>query len=367
MAFLLALLLLATSAHAAVCGDRVRQGHEQCDGTDTGGLLCENLCFDGGLLRCAPDCTFDTSACTRCGNHRREPGEACDGTDLGGWTCPEGGTAACYPDCTAVDERGCFRCGNGTREGTEECDQADLGGAACDAPGETGGPLACTAACRIDRTGCWRCGNGRVDPGEECDDGNPDLHDGCTPACTTECGDGLLEPGEECDDGNRADGDGCSALCALESVYGGCILQWGAAGLAPDGTLACGDGAACDRGSVAGECTVALSYCVNVGLVAPASCRPTDVAAVALAPATTLAPADRAAFLDAMTVTLASGGAAVNRTGERLVATPPLALRHVCGALAVTVPAGAARILAADAADSAGTTDADRLTLTCAP
>jgi cysteine-rich repeat protein len=372
MAFLLAILLLAGAAHAA-CGDHVRQGAEQCDGADTGGLACENFCFDGGLLRCNADCTFDTSACTRCGNGRREPGEACDGADLGGWECPEGGRAACYADCFAIDERGCFRCGNGRREGEEACDQADFAGAACDAPGETGGPLTCTPACTIDRSSCWRCGNGRVDPGEECDDGNPDLLDGCTPACATECGDGLVEPNEECDDGNRTDGDGCSALCGLEQVTGGgggeaadlCLLQWG-------GTDAptCRDGASCDRDGTPGTCAIAAGFCLNVAQATsgdPAPCRPTDVARVELAPETTLGPAAREAVLQAIAAAITVGGGSVTRAGDALTVAPPLATRHVCGALVVTVAAGSTDLLAIDAADAGGTLDRDRVTFTCTP
>ncbi|HZP40482.1 MAG TPA: DUF4215 domain-containing protein [Candidatus Binatia bacterium] len=376
-----ALLGLAALAPAGLaCNhDGVRNGSEACDGTDLGAFGCENLCFDGGRLACRADCTFETAGCTRCGNGRREPGEACDGADLGGWTCPEGGVAACAPDCFAIDERGCFRCGNGRREGTEECDQGDLGGAACDAPGETGGALACTAGCRLDRTGCWRCGNGRVDPGEECDDGaaNGAPDDGCTLACRTACGDGVLQAGEECDDGNRADGDGCSARCAFEAPYGGgggepwdlCAVEWGVAGLA-GGVAACRDGAPCDRDPAAGRCGFTVSYCLNTALVTSGGttpCRPTDVARVALAPETTLDAAARAAFFAALAATLGADGGAVAGEDPALVVTPALAARHVCGEIPVGVAAGASVVLAVEATDAAGAADRDRLGFTCTP
>lgn len=373
--------ILALAAVALACDhDGVRGGDEACDGSDLGGFGCENLCFDGGRLACRADCTFDTSGCTRCGNGRKEPGEACDGADLGGFACPEGGVAGCTLDCFAIDQRGCFRCGNGRREGAEECDQTDVGGASCDAPGETGGTLDCTAGCRIDRTGCWRCGNGRVDPGEECDDGarNGTPGDGCTAACRTTCGDGVLQAGEECDDGNRVDGDGCSALCAFEAPYGGgggepqdlCMLEWSVAGLAAGPVATCRDGAPCDRDPVPGRCGFAVAYCVNTALVShggPTPCRPTDVAGVALASETTLAPAGRTAFFAAIAATLGAGGGTVAGADPALTVMPALAVRHVCGAFPVVVPAGSSVVLAADATDSGGIVDHDRLTFACTP
>lgn len=97
---------------AASCGDGVANGAEACDGADLGGATCLDQGFDGGALSCGPDCTFDTSGCTRrtCGNGVRDTGEVCDGADLGGATCPTGttGTVTCAADCAAVDERGCM-------------------------------------------------------------------------------------------------------------------------------------------------------------------------------------------------------------------------------------------------------------------
>ena len=47
----------------SVCGNNVKEGGEQCDGSDLGGASCQSLGYSGGTLRCRPDCTFDTSGC----------------------------------------------------------------------------------------------------------------------------------------------------------------------------------------------------------------------------------------------------------------------------------------------------------------
>jgi len=386
-AFVVTLLLAATAA-GAVCGDNRRQGAEQCDGSDAGGLGCENLCFDGGQLRCTPACTFDTSGCTVCGNDRREAGEACDGTDLGGWSCPEGGIAACYPDCSDVDERGCFRCGNGVREGAEECDLPDVGGAVCDQPGETGGFVGCTTGglaaggCRYDRTTCWRCGNARLEGAEECDDGNVASGDGCTAGCRSECGDGVTQTaGEQCDDGNRLDGDGCSQFCLVESLYAGgggeaidsCAAVWGVGGLTPAPIVRCRNGdPRCDRSSSADGCRLQYYLCVNRNPTrVPPPCFPGDVAEIALTPASTLDVADRAAFLDMAETLLGRAGGAVTRDDAlgTLRVAPAFAERGECAEASLTVPVGGERVLrvATVAGGGAPGTDHDQIVFHCTP
>ncbi len=48
----------------AVCGNKIREGVEVCDGTDLAGESCQNLGFDAGTLSCAVDCTgYNTSGC----------------------------------------------------------------------------------------------------------------------------------------------------------------------------------------------------------------------------------------------------------------------------------------------------------------
>ena len=50
---------------APKCGDKARNGNEQCDGTDLGNMTCPLLGFHGGVLKCRQGCTFDTSGCFR--------------------------------------------------------------------------------------------------------------------------------------------------------------------------------------------------------------------------------------------------------------------------------------------------------------
>lgn len=48
----------------SVCGNNIKEGGEQCDGTDLNGQTCSAQGFSGGILTCNPDCTFNTSHCT---------------------------------------------------------------------------------------------------------------------------------------------------------------------------------------------------------------------------------------------------------------------------------------------------------------
>jgi hypothetical protein len=45
------------------CGDGVRVGLEECDGEDLGAKDCVSMGFTLGLLRCTPDCKYDTTLC----------------------------------------------------------------------------------------------------------------------------------------------------------------------------------------------------------------------------------------------------------------------------------------------------------------
>ncbi len=148
------------------CGDNIRQGTEQCDGTAPITTTCAALGFGSSPPTnptCKLDCTFDTSGCPQsCDNDGvRDPGEQCDGTQLGGQTCSglgyNGGTLACTnPGCT-FNTAGC--CGNGVKSGSEQCDGSDLGGQTCVGLGMgfNGGTLACRNSCTFDTSGCYTC------------------------------------------------------------------------------------------------------------------------------------------------------------------------------------------------------------------
>lgn len=47
------------------CGNDIKEGSEQCDGTDLGGATCSSLISGtSGSLSCKSDCIYDTSNCT---------------------------------------------------------------------------------------------------------------------------------------------------------------------------------------------------------------------------------------------------------------------------------------------------------------
>jgi len=88
-----------TDSGAAVCGDGVRNGAEDCDGTDLGGSTCEGEGFVGGELACE-DCTLDASDCTDVCVEEGEPcddiGDCCNtGCGKGGSTCLMNGQSVC--------------------------------------------------------------------------------------------------------------------------------------------------------------------------------------------------------------------------------------------------------------------------------
>jgi cysteine-rich repeat protein len=281
-----------------MCGDGIKEGTENCDGTDFGGLHCVDVTsYEHGELACTPDCRLDLSGCHTCGNGAIEGVEECDDENLGGVTCESlggvSGTLACSPNC-GFDLSGCVGlCGNGTIEEDEECDSTDLGGQTCAGLGYAQGTLACAADCTFDVSQCEAtetCGNGTIDPGEECDTTNLDGQT-CTAlgfgqgtlSCTTECtfdvsqcepaencGNGTLDPGEECDDGNTVNTDACLNNCANATC--GDTIVWGGEEECDDGgesptcnadcTIAsCGDGKIngsageeCDDGAVTADC-----------------------------------------------------------------------------------------------------------------
>ncbi|MCA9517429.1 MAG: hypothetical protein KC635_20955 [Myxococcales bacterium] len=93
------------------CGNGVKDGADQCDGSDLGGAGCGTLGFSGGSLSCNASCQYDTSRCSgtvnKCGNGVKDPGELCDGNQIdGGLTCANAGlgsgTVTCNANCLPV-------------------------------------------------------------------------------------------------------------------------------------------------------------------------------------------------------------------------------------------------------------------------
>ena len=48
----------------SVCGNGIKEGGEQCDGSDLAGASCTSQGYTGGTLSCNSSCTFNASACT---------------------------------------------------------------------------------------------------------------------------------------------------------------------------------------------------------------------------------------------------------------------------------------------------------------
>jgi hypothetical protein len=91
----------------AVCGDGVRSSIEPCEGNDLGGQTCRSLGFygqEGTGLKCANDCTFDTSGCSgKCGDGViNGPHEECDGAPPPGKTCLDYGYDSGFLGCSEL-------------------------------------------------------------------------------------------------------------------------------------------------------------------------------------------------------------------------------------------------------------------------
>src|SRR4030043_830399 len=179
------------------CGDGIKNGTEQCDGTS--GV--------GPHQSCSQDCKLINLPW--CGDGVKNGIEQCDGTDgvSEHYTC----TAQCTLEYIPY-------CGDEIKNGTEQCDGTD----------GVGEHQSCGQDCTLINLP-W-CGDGIKNGDESCDgtDGVPE-HYQCTVDCNFEllpfCGDGILQPFEQCDDGNIANGDGCSATCIIEEPEPFCELE----------------------------------------------------------------------------------------------------------------------------------------------
>jgi len=181
------------------CGNGKLDDGEVCDGTLLNGASCATALGDGseGTLRCNNTCTgFDMTSCSmpvKCGNGKIDDGEECDGTKFNGsfTSCSgynsnlysSGGKLKCASNCT-IDTSECIKlCGNGSVNYTkgEECDHSeekDVFQASKDTCAEvvgegSTGKLTCSSECKINVNQCTAaaiCGDGLVNAsGEECD------------------------------------------------------------------------------------------------------------------------------------------------------------------------------------------------------
>ncbi|MCH9681068.1 MAG: hypothetical protein K0V04_06530 [Deltaproteobacteria bacterium] len=163
-----------------VCGDGVRTGPEECDGTEFGSATCASLVTGAtGQLTCTEECSINTLSCVLCGNGVLEGNEACDGFNFGDRTCEtegfDSGTLQCGLSCS-IDLSGCeLACGNGVVDEGEDCDTLpiDAAGTRLTCEGVVGSPsfgdVECGDDCLVDVSGCSVCGDGVVEAEEQCD------------------------------------------------------------------------------------------------------------------------------------------------------------------------------------------------------
>lgn len=109
-----------------------------------------------------------------CGNDMKEGMEVCDGTDFGGLLCqdyqdPLGafylqGELYCTNTCDQIQTSFCSNCNNGIKEGYEQCDGTDFGLTASGTPvtcrqyGYNSGTLGCSSSCNVSVMNCASVG-----------------------------------------------------------------------------------------------------------------------------------------------------------------------------------------------------------------
>jgi len=166
-----------------LCGDGVKLGGEECDGTDLGGVAdCTGVGFyDPGApgdVFCTPGCTINRDKCKRrCGDGVLDPEERCDTnvtadnddcTEVGYYrTGPVTCNASCVPDVSQCKGY----CGDGTLDPEESCDATDPDGATpletCIDGGYDAGRMACTKFCTPDYKECKYIGWRNTIPGAQ--------------------------------------------------------------------------------------------------------------------------------------------------------------------------------------------------------
>ncbi len=225
----------------ADCGNGTRNGSEECDGSDLGGLECKDVSpsYNGGTLACGATCTFDASACTiapdaalvRLNELTSDsvlmgtyagPNDAIElynagsvDADLAGWKLsddptflasktyvfPPGTTLAAGEFLVLLSLDAAAMTGDfpfGVSDSmVETIVLADGGGAMIDAV-TVDGYLARVSYCRVpDGTGAWA----------QCDQ----TFGAANEAALTACGNGVIEDAEVCDGSDLA-GNTCTGL-----------------------------------------------------------------------------------------------------------------------------------------------------------
>jgi cysteine-rich repeat protein len=211
---------------AAVCGDNVVEGTEDCDlgsnnGTGMGcGADCRWTCVPGDATRnCAPTNPCSTQGTCSVMTHACTPGTpVADGTTCGtNEVCKAG-------SCISVN------CGDGVVESPEQCDFGAQNGI------NTGCEVDCTFSCATSPDNCVTpdpCRGSNTctaftmngSPGQKCVVASPPDGGACAGGGTCQsdhlcasanCGNGTVDTGEECDWGSsNASGAGCEPDCTF--------------------------------------------------------------------------------------------------------------------------------------------------------
>jgi len=219
---------LVASFIEPVCNNGVREGAEECDGSDLGGATCGNQGCTGGSPSCSASCTLDYGTCTGCPvcdlDGVCEAGEDCVGcpndcASSSGPSCGDGMCSAadgedcvqCPADCNGLQSgkrANRFCCGDGDGVNPISCNnaQCSTGGWMCtDTTTQPAccGDLVCEGAepaggCEVDCGPAPFCGDGSCNGGET----------SCS--CSGDCGAPTAKesPGVSCDDGADNDCDG---------------------------------------------------------------------------------------------------------------------------------------------------------------
>jgi parallel beta-helix repeat protein len=103
----------------SICGDGIKEAAEECDGTQFGGLACENYSASSGSLSCSSSCTIVSSACTN--TTASSSSSSGGGGGGGGGSSSSGGSVVLSKkdNCTQAWECGIWNaCSNGLQTRT---------------------------------------------------------------------------------------------------------------------------------------------------------------------------------------------------------------------------------------------------------